>query len=610
MKRLTLLPLLLLLLSACQTLPQPSSRPETVWSGKVFVKESLHFPRGTRLTILPGTEIVFASTDKDGDGLGDVSLLLEEGELDARGTLDRPILFTSEGGGTPGLWGEVRLDFSKVSLSYAIVEGSTRGLHLHFSSGTVADSIFRRNLDGTRIGQSKINFERCLFSQNTGKGFNARASTNSVTNSWFRQNRRGVFLFEADEASVFSGNRFTGNETPVRLGDFFEGAVSMTESQLEPGSTGPAPLGSEGYLSEEGQKAKLDWTSAPVSAAGPMGWPLLKPVTEVKMEGFVDAGPFADESGVYAADWGGNVLRLGLFDGTRLASYKAGEPVDSGFARSRAGGAELLAFQTWGRKIVLADALTLKELDSFTEAQSPADDHRQAAPLFMSGNLYAGTWAGKVRAFSVSGALLSHLWEVDVGGPIRADLETDGEKIYALSESGAAFALAPSGKVEWKKDMGAPLLSPPAFEGGALFFGTRAGGFIALDAGTGEEKWRENLCGPAWHAGAGTGGGALYQGDDGGCVSAFDPKSGKLLWRRKLDGGVRATPLYSDATLIVPTLGGSLYLLDARTGFTVDQLSYGEPLQSSPAEAGRIFLGGRDATLRILEIVRNTRPSK
>ena len=77
------------------------------------------------------------------------------------------------------------------------------------------------NVDGTRIGESRIHINRCLFANNSGKGYNARTSQNVVENSWFRDNRRGIFLFEGDKASRITRNRFSGNETPFRLGDFY-----------------------------------------------------------------------------------------------------------------------------------------------------------------------------------------------------------------------------------------------------------------------------------------------------------------------------------------------------------------------------------------------------
>jgi hypothetical protein len=220
-----------LVASGCATAPAPESadaalqRETIVWSGEVFIEETTTFKRGTRLVIEPGTTVRFADTDEDGDGWGDVSLKFE-GELIAKGTLDAPILFTSKAAvAQPGMWGELRIDFGKVDVSYAVFEGSTRGLHLHFTGGKVEDSIFRDNVDGTRLGESRLEFTRCLFTGNSGKGFNARASTISLTRSWFRGNRKGIFFFEGDKGSDISQNLFTDNETPVRLGDFYAGTV-------------------------------------------------------------------------------------------------------------------------------------------------------------------------------------------------------------------------------------------------------------------------------------------------------------------------------------------------------------------------------------------------
>ena len=145
----------------------------TVWRGTVELAESLTFPRGSRLVIEPGTTVRFATVDEDGDGWGDVALRVE-GDLIAVGTPERPVRFTSQTSpAVPGSWGELRIDFGNFDLRYVVIEGSTRGLHAHFSRGTVRDSILRWNVDGTRLGESEVGLEHNLFYGHEGKAYNA-----------------------------------------------------------------------------------------------------------------------------------------------------------------------------------------------------------------------------------------------------------------------------------------------------------------------------------------------------------------------------------------------------------------------------------------------------
>jgi len=582
---------LLLFVGGCSTLEVKGSYdPKTIeWSGVVEIRESLTLPRGSTLKIAPGTIVKFAVRDDDADGLGDLSLTMEEGTLQIDGSLDAPVTFTTLGAApAPGLWGEFRLDFSRLKVSYLILEGATRGLHLHFTSGNIEDSIFRDNLDATRIGESHVNFTRCLFSQNTGKGYNSRASENTVKTSWFRENRRGLFLFEGDKGSDFYGNLFTGNELPLRLGDFYVGTVKTHGNQWE---KDPLPTST---VSEE---AKLVIAPGKVESAGPSGWPLLKKGWSVYLDGFVDALS-GDELGLYFPSWDGTLSRVGLFDGTKIAGADIGDISDSRPALGKSGGRYYLVIQGWDRSIRLLDAITLEELDSFIEAPSPADDHRQSYPLFIGEELAAATWAGRVYLFGIADNKFIERWMVTVGAPVRGDLtviESAGEKtILVPTESGTLLALNSStGDERWRFEAAAPLISAAASDSERIFIADKKGSLYALTFG-GELIWTRQIAGGAWYAQPLTKGGHIFQGDDSGTYSAYDVAKGKELWRAQLDGGIRGRGAAIGGSIAVATAGGSLYLLDAKNGVVRDRTSVGEAVLSSPHLVGEmLFIGTR-----------------
>jgi hypothetical protein len=244
------------------------------WRGQVRVVEDVTIPRGSRLVLEPGTVVRFAYRDDDGDGWGDASVRVE-GDLIARGTAAEPIVFTSEAEpAEPGRWGAVRMDFGTVDVANAVVEGSSRGLHVHFSQGRIVDTVFRNNVDGTRFGRSTLTVERCLFSDNIGKALNQRRCRNRVMGNVFRRNRNGVFLFEGDEGSTFEGNVFRQNDHPFRLGDFFAGAVRTRGNDWG----GPPPSGEDAGVGRP--EARLETAPEPVAEAGPRGWPRWDPAKE------------------------------------------------------------------------------------------------------------------------------------------------------------------------------------------------------------------------------------------------------------------------------------------------------------------------------------------
>ena len=73
--------LLCFLLLTTQALATRTLDGHQVWTGKVSVDENLVVPAGPSLTIVPGTEISFASE----------TVLTVEGRLTARGSAEQPV---------------------------------------------------------------------------------------------------------------------------------------------------------------------------------------------------------------------------------------------------------------------------------------------------------------------------------------------------------------------------------------------------------------------------------------------------------------------------------------------------------------------------------------
>ena len=305
--------LLGLALTACAPRPPTGAPATVVWRGQVTVTRDVAPPRGVRLVIEPGTVVRFRFRDDDGDGWGDASIRVQ-GDLVARGTADRPVRFVPEGAPpAPGRWGEIRVDFGTVDLRYAVIEGSTRGLHAHFTRGSVADCVVRNNVDGTRLGNSVISVTRSLFYGHPGKAYNAHRCRNTVRGNRFHHNRNGIFLFEADAGSVFEANWFRANQAPFRLGDFFTGTVRVRANDWGGAPPGPRP---------DNPAAVLETAPAPVAASGPRGWPVWEPVWSADLGGDPAGPPLAAPEGVYAASRGGRVVLLSPADGAVLAEAR------------------------------------------------------------------------------------------------------------------------------------------------------------------------------------------------------------------------------------------------------------------------------------------------
>ncbi len=221
MKRLRLLILLLpLLLGAC-LVPRPLQLSgETVidgperWSGEVQVAGRVIVTRSGSLTIAPGTRVVFARFDEDGDGIGDGELLVE-GSLTAVGTRAAPIVFTSaEPEPQPADWKYLYLDFArKGELAHVISEYAYSGVQVHFCRASIRDSVFRHNVDGVRFSTVTLDLEyNDIYANTHGLRYEERRGTARVLHNNITNNQIGIFVVtRAEDRSRIERNNLAGN---------------------------------------------------------------------------------------------------------------------------------------------------------------------------------------------------------------------------------------------------------------------------------------------------------------------------------------------------------------------------------------------------------------
>jgi len=219
----------LFLLSACARPAPPTLEltnavisDEAVWSGEVRITGVTVVKKGGKLTILPGTRIVFMPLDRDGDAIGDSELLIE-GSLIAKGTAQAPILFTS-GADTPqpADWKFLYLDFCQQGeIEHIISEYAYSGIQVHFCKASVKNSIFRHNLDGVRFSTVNIEVSGNLIHDNRhGLRYEERRSQAHIHHNDIRDNDIGIFVVtRSDNRAVVEYNNITGSrQYQVKMG--------------------------------------------------------------------------------------------------------------------------------------------------------------------------------------------------------------------------------------------------------------------------------------------------------------------------------------------------------------------------------------------------------
>ena len=197
--------------------------------------------------------------------------------------------------------------------------------------------------------------------------------------------------------------------------------------------------------------------------------------------------------------------------------------------------------------------------------------------------------------------------------------------IYAVS--------ATDGRQLWKHRTGGPVSATPAVARGLLYVGSYDGKFYALDARTGATRWKfategerrfeakglhgmqpknQTMADPfdVFLSSPALAGGAVYFGSGDGNVYALDAATGDLKWKFKTGDVVHASPAYADGVVFFGSWDSYFYAVDASTGAEKWRFHGGEDpvihnqvgFQSSPAVVnGVVYTGCRDSNLYAID---------
>ncbi len=216
-----------------------------------------------------------------------------------------------------------------------------------------------------------------------------------------------------------------------------------------------------------------------------------------------------------------------------------------------------------------------------------------------------------------------------VASPVYADglvyIGSDDGNLYAVD--------ATSGQQRWMQATGGPVAATPAVVDGRAYVGSYDGKFYAFNAKTGALLWKFSTGGERRFEAKGLHGmqprqqtfadpydvflsspvvaqGAVFFGSGDGHLYALNAATGELRWKFQTGDVVHASPAYADGVLFVGSWDAKLYAVDAATGRELWQYQAGvDPLlhnqvgfQSSAAVAnGVVYVGGRDSKLHAVD---------
>jgi outer membrane protein assembly factor BamB len=226
----------------------------------------------------------------------------------------------------------------------------------------------------------------------------------------------------------------------------------------------------------------------------------------------------------------------------------------------------------------------------------PTGDRVISSPVFQDKVLYFGGDDGNIYAVDVETG--RQIWKCATGGPVPSTPAVANEMVYAASYDGKFYALnAKTGAIKWKfategerrfeakgihglqpknqtmADQYDVFLSSPVVAQGAVYFGSGDGHLYALDAATGELKWKFKT-GDVIHASPAYADGVLFVGSWDSYFYAVDAATGKEKWR--FHGGedplihnqvgFQSSAAVVDGVVYVGCRDSNLYALEAATG--------------------------------------------
>jgi len=262
----------------------------------------------------------------------------------------------------------------------------------------------------------------------------------------------------------------------------------------------------------------------------------------------------------------------------------------------------------------------------------PTGDRIVSSPVYKDGVIYFGSDDGNVYAVD---AVDGHqLWKQKTGGPVSSTPAIGVETLYVVSYDGKLYALdLRTGATRWKFATGGErrfeakglhgmqpktqtiadvfdvFLSSPVLADGAVYFGSGDGHVYALDAATGDLRWKFET-GDVVHASPAYADGVIFVGSWDSYFYAIDARTGSEKWR--FHGGedplihnqvgFQSSPAVVNGMVYTGCRDSNLYALDAATGKEKWRYNAGGSwVISSPAVArGKVIFGTSDSSLYLV----------
>jgi outer membrane protein assembly factor BamB/serine/threonine protein kinase len=248
-----------------------------------------------------------------------------------------------------------------------------------------------------------------------------------------------------------------------------------------------------------------------------------------------------------------------------------------------------------------------------------------ASPIVSGGLVYLGNDSDNLYALDT--ATGGKRWTFYAGGMrptlvlgtkvSSAPAVADGT-VYESSADGHLYAAdVGTGKERWRFPTGQYGSSSPAVAYGVVYVGGGGevvyrlgpggrndygdGHVYAVDAGTGEQRWRFTTRSSVVAAPTVVDG-VVYAACLSGTAYALDAGTGKRRWEFATRGYVGSPPAVADGAVYVSSEDGHLYALDAATGERRWKFAAGKSMSAPTAIDGTVYVGGANGDLTAVDV--------
>lgn len=216
-------------------------------------------------------------------------------------------------------------------------------------------------------------------------------------------------------------------------------------------------------------------------------------------------------------------------------------------------------------------------------------------------------WRQNFATYNDEGYLrtISNLWSDGISAKIAGGLSLAYETLYFGTEDGDVIALdAKTGELKWRVQVRGEVLAAPAIDEGIVVVNTGAGTLFALDANTGEQRWTYESEVPALSlrgiAAPAAGNGGAIVGTASGKLAINILNTGQTVWEQTIAAPSGATeldriadidskPLMLGGIVYVVSFDGTLAAVDLRSGRVVWKREY-KSYRRLSLEGNRLFV--------------------